>query len=208
MSIPLSVASTAANIIANLLQTACTSVTVCGSIRRGEPEVSDLDLVLLPIPDPAPSDLFGDPIPGPPSYSRLDALLASLAEKGILLPESGAQKQRTMRAGSFLEGLQGCKVELYLATQINHGDILVLRTGCEAFSTALFTSINDRGVLPVGWRHDKGVLWHWGEIVLCPTEEAFFNAVGVPFVPPTERTLETARLLAQQAREAARRATA
>jgi hypothetical protein len=75
---------------------------------------------------------------------------------------------------------------------------LAIRTGNAEFSHLLVKQVDLGGLMPEGMHHADGFLWRYGERVPCPTEEAFFQALGLPLVPPAERNADTALRLRKE----------
>ena len=94
----------ASKVAANLLRTlapACHRIEIAGSIRRGKPEVKDVELVA--IPKGLRVDLFGEPMVD--DRTELDVIVAGLLEDGLLEMRTPVrmgrryQSLRTVRTG-------------------------------------------------------------------------------------------------------------
>ena len=80
------------------------------------------------------------------------------------------------------------------------------RTGSAEFSRALVTERGHGGLMPPGFACEGGRLWrrsalpHGGHVDVfhpCSDEDTYFSALGLPWLPPPERTGEAARALAK-----------
>lgn len=184
-----------ANQVVGWLRPACERIDIAGSIRRGVPDVTDIEIVALPLRAPRPT--FGDARSG---RSPLDALLATLDSRGDLrlderLPRNGPRYKR-------LRSSSGVTVHLYLATDDNYGITLAARTGDAEFARRLVLPHAMYGLIPGGLRLDlNGSLYRVDgsteTMLSCPDEATFFGYLGIDDVPdPADRTEATARRLA------------
>lgn len=172
--------------VAALLEPACERVVVAGSIRRERVEVKDIELVGLP--------LFGQDMFGARDYSRpscLNEVIEQLVQGGklewdTLLPRNGDKYKRFVFPGSRIA------IDLFLAVHGNMGNTLAIRTGNAKFSEALMSMAKRQGL-----QQKDGFLRRQlgGGVVPCETEIAYFNALGLQFVPPILRTDDAAEAL-------------
>jgi len=84
---------------------------------------------------------------------------------------------------------QGIVIELFRACYDNWGYILALRTGPGDFNKIWASKPWDGGSLPTNVVLKDGFLWHNGQPVPTPTEEEFFERIGIPCWPPSERSV-------------------
>ncbi|MBX3352123.1 MAG: hypothetical protein KF684_04260 [Phycisphaeraceae bacterium] len=181
ITLPLPMAQKVAEIALERLAPHTTRRLVAGSVRRGKPEVSDIDLVLEPRYD---TDLGG----------RFDGwtagFLASVRDCELwtldssLTPTSRGVTVRSRKNPAL-------KIELWLCFPWNYGWISLLRTGPSDFTRDLVTLVGmDRlGSAPGGgYRFKDGLLKFKGEMVRCPHEETVFEELGLPFVEPRQRS--------------------
>lgn len=145
-------------------------IEIAGSIRRERPEVGDIEIVA--VPQTIPDGLFGD--------TRL--AVPEITHQALL---TGAKKKAGAKYIQVLDVMgHGITLDLFLVTPpADWGVIFAIRTGPAAFSHMLVTKA-------LGKLHkvDRGVLWDdRGQRVPCPEEEAFFAALGVPWIEPRER---------------------
>ena len=165
-----------------LLSPACAQIEIAGSLRRGRPEVSDVEIVAAPILVEAPrSDLFAPP---PMVAGPLEAVLSDLAAAGRLIahptrPASGDRYKRLWVARAELQ------VDLFLVRPpAEWGPILAIRTGPADYSEAAVTALRARGL-----RCAEGAIWRDRERIPCPDEARFFDLCGMPLLPPERRGL-------------------
>lgn len=206
-----------------LLAPFCAQIEIAGSLRRGKPLVGDIEIVALPFPQTreAQSSLdfdftgpAGKPA-RPAEYVFCPALSEQLtrlrAWKTISLDPSNPRDGRLYKRFTLPE-LDGFGVDLFLATPENFGNTLTIRTGSAAFSAFLMGRAKRR--LRRQW---NGYLWQCrpGDImkgdvpvpkgrerIACRTEQDYFRAVGVPWLPPHERSEAGIALLKREAMRA------
>ncbi len=195
--IPLVTAEALAREVCALLAPACQEITVVGSVRRRKPEVKDIEILARPKP---PQPTFGEPLS---AGSQLETLIAQLIAQRDLKPRPNPQERKD---GPRMKTLWypragGVPIDLFIAAPSgsNWGNLVAIRTGDWEFSRQLVTHRSAGGLLPNHLRHDEGHLIEnaTGRTLPCPTEEAFFRALGLRDSPdPAARTRDTARRLA------------
>lgn len=183
--------------LVNALAPACVEVVIAGSYRRKSDTVGDLEVVALPIwTTPPPCiDLFGDPSTEyPPEHPELDRVLAVLIEAGHLIKghADGNLYKSFIVADDEVDGdpyhFAGQKIDLFIATETNFGNILAIRTGPRDFSQRIVTPRDKGGRnMPAGMYQTEGVLKSYGTVVPCRTEREFFAAINHAYVEPEAR---------------------
>lgn len=143
---------------------------VAGSIRRGKPEVKDIDIVIMP--GDVSSGLFGDTRPAVEEIRELAARMGHEGRAG----EKAVQVHDVLGSGLTLE--------LWLVTPpAEWGPQLAIRTGPADFSQLLVTRLRNRL-----WRCEDGrVLDEHNRLVPCSTEEEFFAAARLQWIEPSQR---------------------
>jgi DNA polymerase/3'-5' exonuclease PolX len=161
----------------NLVTPHCLKVSIAGSVRRKCEEVGDIEIVVVPRDEMALDILFPEGYPG--------------------IVVNGSRLKR------FKYPQYDLQLELYITNLNDYGRILAIRTGSSAFSHLALASAWNR----MGWCGTseglrrkkqclhKGTIWKIkpeckDNIEKPPafeTEEAFFNFLNMPFVPPEKR---------------------
>lgn len=147
--------------------------TVAGSVRRGKPEVGDIEHVVIP------------------RIGELTTSTGLYRENGNLLIERanvlvrGGKIQKALYNGSTRWGdlYRGCvfrdfKHEIFSADALNFGPILAIRTGPAEFSERLVTRLKARGE----YRQHNGYV-----VKVLPEERTFLELCGEPWTEPGER---------------------
>jgi DNA polymerase/3'-5' exonuclease PolX len=164
----------------------CERYAIAGSLRRGKPDVGDLELLFIPrsAERPIPGDLFGATEP------------VNLAEEAILdLERRGILSRRENSAGGYNFGPQnklmrhcetGLPVDLFTANRENWFNYLVCRTGSAESNLRVATAAKERGWKwnPYGsgfTRENTGESYH------VTAEEHVFTFCGLPALPPEQR---------------------
>lgn len=181
--IPLADARQIIGELVELLRPACERIEIAGSVRRGKLEVHDAEVVIVPTPDllPLTDDLI--------QYRK--AQYALYGEK------------RIKRWGSNYRGLLfgGIKCELFMTNEDSWGYQYWLRTGPGDANHYIMNWLALKHVhAPVrfrdgygwhsrSWRHD-GKAWVADDKrrLRIASEEDLFAVLGMPFIPPAERT--------------------
>jgi len=180
--------------ICGWLAPGCLSILVVGSARRGAAQCHDLEIVVVPRVTVLPRIGME-----PERVSELDARVDACIARGRW-QRDGKVKRWGDRLKRLWVPSVGLAVELYITRTGNFGNIVAIRTGNQDFSMALVTKRRQGGLLPDGLYHRFGHLWDYvpadnERLMLttppkpplnCPTEEAFFAALGFPWVPHPE----------------------
>lgn len=164
---------------------ACYKLEIAGSIRRRKPLVHDIEIVAEPYVDPV-ANLFGEP----GHYrSRLDDLLAGLLEEGVLHWFPFAKNGERLKQFHALDP-NGIKVDLFIVRPpAQWGSIFTIRTGPAHYSHWLVTPRQRGGAMPSYLVHKDGGLYDGNQLIETPTEETFFETLGIWPVPhPWDRT--------------------
>ena len=165
------------------LAPACLRIEPAGSIRRGSPDVGDVELVAIPRTHDEPSGLFFE----------VDAIVDELAPVIDRLVAGGEYlrllgKDRYTKLRHRRSGLQ---VDLFsVRPPAQWGVIFLIRTGPAGYSHRFVTEARDRG------HHSAHGALHAGrlgcgalpcEVVETPEEIDVYRALGVPYLAPAER---------------------
>lgn len=170
--------------IANDLAPACERIEIAGGLRRRKPDVHDLELVAIPkiLQTPVPN-LFGtDHI----DYNPLDDYLADLVELGRLAPAT----KNGPRYKQFKVLPSGIYLDLFIVLPPSQwGVIHALRTGPAHYSHWLVSRKEIGGALPNHLKVKDGAVWpmYGGQVIESPTEESFFEVLGIPMPDPADR---------------------
>ena len=168
--------------VTGLLRPVVERIAVAGSVRRGVDEVKDVELVYVPRLVAAQRTLF-EMGKVPATETRIYQLM----QLGVLRLD-----QQVLRNGPKYKRVihveTGAVVELFLATPDNWGLILALRTGPAPFMMTVVSHQWHNGVMPVGMKMQGGYLWRDGERLSTPTEESFFQEMGLQMWQPERRT--------------------
>lgn len=161
------------------LRPACLRVEIAGSVRRGKPEVKDIELVVVPNKwQPA----FGENIP------PLDRKLNEMVNAGMF--------QRGDKDGSRLKTfvvptVEGnIKLDLFIVLPpAQWGVIYTLRTGPSDFSHWLVTWRAAGGACPNTLHVQEGCVRELQseKLIATPEERDFFTALDLGWVEPGER---------------------
>ena len=179
------------------LEPGCDRIEIAGSVRRGKPEVHDLEIVASPKTEfVATGNLFGEM--SELEVDHFEPTLRDVIENGPwefdpVLKRNGPRYKRLRHART------GVSCDLFLVTPAGWGGAMAIRTGPAEFSQALVIL-----ALRQGKHVADGYLLHGHPKldVPCPkgsscrlivptlTEESFFEALGLPWCEPQKRSAE------------------
>lgn len=169
--------------LVDLLRPTCERIEIAGSVRRGKPEVHDAEVVIIPTPDLLP---------------LTDKFIADGRAQYALYGE-----KRTKRWGQNYRGLlfDGIKCELFMTSEESWGYQYWLRTGPGDANTFIMRWLGLPYIhAPIRFQGGYGWYsrhwWHDGKAWVAEekqrlriaTEEDLFAVLGMPFIPPSERT--------------------
>ena len=191
----------------------CERMEVAGSVRRGEREPHDVELVYIPHTLQRSRQLtlqletVGG-LPERPPYNLAEGRIKRLVALGWWAwdterPCNGPKVKRLVREVEDpnwwqhkWEEKERVVIELYRADRLNWGYILALRTGPVEFVKMLVTKRSKGGAMPKHLRVEGGYLRavrkdpRDGDVVPVAQEDEFFRQVGLPCWIPEDRTRE------------------
>jgi DNA polymerase/3'-5' exonuclease PolX len=170
----------AAKQVRKALLPACEKIVIAGSLRRQKADVRDIELVA----QIKTGGLFDDA----PDTAAFEVAISSAVNKGVIAWDT-QHRANGEKYKRFTVPELDIAVDLFIATPANFGNILVIRTGNSDFSEKLVTKFAFGGLMPDDLRQGDGYLFRDGVRLECPTELAFFTALGLPVLDPAERNL-------------------
>jgi DNA polymerase/3'-5' exonuclease PolX len=176
-SLNLAEAAQVAAKIMNDLEPYCSSQAVAGSIRREEPEVHDIDLLVLANPS-TETDLLGELV----KESALEIAWPFLMDYWSALPISAGPKEKKFLLPDDI------KVEVRISTPATWAVELAIWTGPETFSHNAVTHKSQGGYLPSNCDIKNGWLVYRGETLIPMRHERdFLEFLGLGWVEPKDR---------------------
>lgn len=165
------------------LEPHCERIVIAGSLRRGKPEVGDIELLYIPKLAQLPDGLFDVK-----AFNLADSELVQLVGMGVLRPRPnvnghtswGEKNKLAMHVPS------GIPVDLFSTTAENWWVALVVRTGSKETCLRLTTGAHklNRELIAYG----SGVRDRkTGDITKAVSEEDVFNLCGIGYLDPHER---------------------
>ena len=142
----------------------CDRIEIAGSIRRGKPQVKDIEIIAIP----KPYDI-------------------GLFESGIATVVNQWPKVRGELPCKYTQRMlpEGIALDLFFATPENWANIYTIRTGSAEWISRVMAS---RWV-SLGYHSKDGILERDGEQVKVRTEEDLFALLGMSWVTPSMREL-------------------
>lgn len=162
----------------------CVRAEIAGSIRRGKPEVKDIELVVIPKWENHTNALllFAQPEP----INLLHEWAISTGVVRWIKPGTPDIVTWSVKPdGKYWRGLlpQEIKLDLFLTTPESWGIIFLIRTGSAEFSEAVVTHAKRIGKRCLGGYLQTAE----GDVIETPEEESVFKALGLEYVSPDER---------------------
>jgi DNA polymerase (family 10) len=156
-----------AQLLVDTLASFCDRIEMAGSLRRDRPMIGDIEIVAIP---KRPTDLLGVTLFD--VGTMLDAFLYPRYQ-----PAKNGPKYKQFKYGEY-------QVDLFLPTPETWGAVFMIRTGSHEFNMWVMTEVCRRA----GKRFADGRVYDWQANELeTPEEVDVFDALGLPWIPPSER---------------------
>lgn len=164
---------------------------IVGSVRRGCPEVKDIEILVIPKyeagPDPNAGLSLFDEVP----IVQINRLHEWATSKRCPIQwiKTGVQEIIPWRIepdGKQWKGLlvTGIKLDLFIANSDNYGAKQLIRTGSADFSRAMMVYASQH----TEYQFAGGYLCKGKDRMITPTEETVFEFLGLRYVEPAQRT--------------------
>jgi len=181
----MSLAAVLARELLDQLRPVCEQAEIAGSVRRQKPDPKDIELVCIPITVPV-MNLFADGEVGRYDLNRWVRDLVGW-ELDRVQPRNGPRWKRLRN----LKGALCC--DLFITRPEAWGVMFTLRTGPADFSKELMIRCQARGL-----KVTDGLLYRTHrdgktDLLATPTELSFFEALGLPWLEPAQRSLTALR---------------
>lgn len=189
--VPLDEARGIAGELLALLMPACHRGVIAGSIRRGRPDIGDVDLLCEPIIRPL-VDMFGDPTGH--HVDDLHERCNGLAERGVIEKRLDVNGRAAWGRQWKRAIYRGLSVDIQAISDHDAwGFWLLVMTGPADFNKAIVTPRHQGGLLPPGLEvKDSFRLYRAGGRIPTPAEDAVFAALGLPYLEPRDRSASAA----------------
>ena len=172
--------------ILDVLKPACTRIEIAGSLRRGKPDVKDIEIVCVPDVSRKPRPVFGA---AQTFATALDECVA--AQPKWTVHKNGPrykQIELPLLAGEFV------MLDLFIVLPpAQWGVIYAIRTGPADFSQWLVTSREKGGALPEYTKVEHGAVYAYNaasddaDRLPMPEEIHFLDFLGLGWIEPSER---------------------
>lgn len=148
--------------IVSRLSPYCSRIQIAGSIRRGKPEVKDIEIVCIPL------EVNGC---HHPEFTRII--------------DSMEKVKGNASTGRYMQRItpEGIKLDLFTARKNNWGFILSQRTGSADYSHYVLAC----GWVKKGFKSINAILTKNGIEYPTYEEKDLFELIDIPFVPAEER---------------------
>jgi DNA polymerase/3'-5' exonuclease PolX len=169
-----------------LMDGTCLRIEIAGSIRRGKPDVGDIELVCVPKIMPSGEDLWGNPT------SRTNLQLErvrGLVREGIFQYRLDKNGHNCCGAGNQRLFYKDFALDIFgVIAPSTWGVTFLIRTGPSEFNKKfVLQRVQGGEILQTGQSVRNGQLWDCRKALDTPEEIDVFRAVGLPWTPPGER---------------------
>lgn len=170
-----------ATMLRDLLAPDCSRITIAGSIRRRAAQVSDIEILYVPLTGPADGDLFGEC----GLINLTDRALAAMLHMGLISKRLTTQGHKTWGKKNKLAILtsSGIPVDFFATAEDCWWNSLVCRTGPAESNIRIAAAAKARGYQwnPYGPGFTRLLD---GLQFSMPSEAAVFDFVGLPYLEP------------------------
>lgn len=199
--IPLALAQVYGNLAREDIAPYCERVEVAGSIRRGKPDVGDVELVVIPKPGPepapAPADLFGNPVgkvdePPDQLHAYLTEQVAAGTGAGPVTKwalrmqkrEDGQERPAGFGPMNKLLLFQGFPCDIFVTEARQWGLTMMIRTGSAEWNILTARHLTRLGL---HMATHNGIVSQHGELLDVPDEATMFRLLRIDPVDPAKR---------------------
>jgi len=183
---PRNLAIEAASDVMSLLYPACDRIILAGSLRRGKPEVGDVEILYIPKLQVALADLFGKDVLESAAMAAIEKTLYD----GILQKRQNALGHEMWGARNkfAVHVASGVPVDLFATTHESWFNYLVFRTGGAESNKRVAMAAAAKGwtwrPYKAGFSRGENELEQWHFVA---SEEDVFEFAGMPCLPPEKR---------------------
>lgn len=162
----------------------CDRLMIAGSIRRGKPEVKDIELVCAPkiVAGGDPEKLFGGGFRNLLYEWALDSGIVWIKTGTDQIIHWGIKPDGRYWRGIVAAGSDSVKLDLFMATVENFGSKLLVYTGSSDFNKAVMAHAR-----MIHRPHYDNHFHHGGEPVEFEEEYDVFDFLGLEYVEPAQR---------------------
>lgn len=148
---------------------------ICGSLRRGEKTVVDIDIAVVEGLPRVCAALSGSAYLS--FFDRLEKRNPEYKFKMVT-------KKKLQQAKRMDVLIDDIPFSLHTATRDQWGAMLLFLTGNSTFNIKMRALAKQEGM-----KLNQYGLWHGHEIIAGMSETQIFNALGLDYIPPEERTV-------------------
>jgi len=166
-------ARNAAGSIMRELEGYCVKISIAGGIRREAKKIYEhITFICLPKTVDFSNDLFGK------KHHRVEGFINTLARwSNVFGDSSDGQYMRYIHHS-------GVMVDIYIASEVNWGLVLMMRTGKVAYFKYILNELKSAGFyVKDGFVKKSG----GSHVVYTPTEESIYKLIGQEWVLPLTR---------------------
>lgn len=168
-----------AQTIKNQLAPFSKRIEICGPLRRAEPEVKNVQLIVQPRKQMV---TISRKINGTEHFQDVEIPVAGFNQVISQYPSIFGKISEGGKSQQFMLS-SGGKFDLFTAESRNWGYLLMCRTGSEDF----FRKFMLRRLKIKGYKCEDGYIWRKNELIETPEESDVFQLMETKYLPPSER---------------------
>ena len=168
----------------------CEKAEIAGSIRRGKPQVHDIEILAMPRFEVKQEMLLDGVVER--KVNLLHQRMQQLLRNGTVTADRQRKDKHKDPFGeryyrvNYSPGLLKIPIDLFVVLPpAQWGTQFLIRTGCAEFSHWIVSQRIGEGI-----RFRDGHLERNGVVIDTPTEESVFKALRIPYIPPERRCLD------------------
>ena len=148
----------------------CTRAEIAGSIRRRKRTVNDIDIVVQP-----------------KAHCWVKLIKAIRHEFDAITEKQGPKLATLYVPFASKQGQGHLQVDLYRASQVTWGILLLIRTGSAEHNIYLCNLAIRKGYRLL---YSRGLIDEGGAVIASKTERDVFQALGLDYIPPRDREVK------------------
>lgn len=168
--------------ILEVLRPMCHEAEICGSLRRHKEDVKDIEIICRPRQEEE-RNFFGDVVG---YHNRVEEVMQNMISGGAAQALKNGPRYKQLYLPRH-----DINLDLFVVLPpAQWGYLLAIRTGPAKYSKKLVTIRQHGGYLPSNLKAKDGAIWSGKNYIEMPTEQSFFDVLGIEMPDPWKRGLD------------------